>query len=296
MNLLSEVYWCARGVELGALRFASKEMVMSTLAAGSTAEFGGAGCRVEAKPVAADEAVVQTRHGPICFFCPNEATRWRAETLLSKEPETLDWIDRFEPGDVYWDIGANTGPYVMYAAAAGVAGKILAFDPSAWNWWVLVEQIRRNGLSGRVLAYALALSDEAAAGVLHMRHTLAAGAGSSFGEPIGEFGERFEPVFGQAAIGIPIDELIERFGLEFPNRIKIDVDGNEERVIRGALRTLRDARVRSVAVELDSSRADLIERITGMMGDAGLRFIAKRHAAFVDESVNASIYNFEFSR
>lgn len=262
---------------------------MSTLAAGTTRS-------VEPKPAAADEAYVETRHGRICFFCPNESTRWRAQTLLSKEPETLDWIDRFEAGDVYWDIGANTGPYVMYAAAAGVAGKILAFDPSPWNWWVLVEQIRRGGLSDRVLAYPLALSNEAAGGVLHMRHTLAAGAGSSFGEPIGEFGERFVPVFRQAAIGISIDELVERFGLEFPNRIKIDVDGNEERVIAGALRTLRDERVRSVAVELDSARSDLIERISGMMEGAGLRFIAKRHAAFVDESENASIYNFEFSR
>ncbi len=265
---------------------------MSTLVAGTNVDSR----RVEPKPVAADEAVVETRHGRIYFFCPNEATRWRADTLLSKEPETLDWIDRFEPGDVYWDIGANTGPYVMYAAAAGVASRILAFDPSPWNWWVLVEQIRRAGLSDRVLAYPLALSNEAAADTLHMRHTLAAGAGSSFGEPIGEFGERFVPAFMQAAIGLPVDELIERFGLGFPNRIKIDVDGNEERVLAGARRTLRDERVRSVAVELDSSRADLIERITHTMHDAGLRFIAKRHAPFVEESENASIYNFEFSR
>ncbi len=247
-------------------------------------------------PAAPDEVIVETRHGHIRFFCPNEATRWRARTLLTKEPETLEWIDRFEPGDVFWDVGASTGPYMLYAAAAGVASKIVAFDPSPWNWWVLAEQIRRSGLGDRVLAYPLAVADRAVAAPLHMRHTLCGGAGSSFGEPIGEFGERFTPVFQQAAVGVPIDELIERFGLPFPNRLKIDVDGAEERVIGGATRTLCDPRLRSVVIELDSARKDLIERITKAMTDAGLRFVARRHAEFVDSTENASIFNFEFSR
>jgi hypothetical protein len=147
-----------------------------------------------------------------------------------------------------------------------------------------------------VLAYPLAVADRAVAAPLHMRHTLCGGAGSSFGEPIGEFGERFTPVFQQAAVGVPIDELIERFGLPFPNRLKIDVDGAEERVIGGATRTLCDPRLRSVVIELDSARKDLIERITKAMTDAGLRFVARRHAEFVDSTENASIFNFEFSR
>jgi hypothetical protein len=97
-------------------------------------------------------------------------------------------------------------------------------------------------------------------------------------------------------VGVPIDELIERFGLPFPNRLKIDVDGAEERVIGGATRTLCDPRLRSVVIELDSARKDLIERITKAMTDAGLRFVARRHAEFVDSTENASIFNFEFSR
>ncbi len=257
---------------------------------------GSARGRHALTPPASDEVDVITRHGAIRFFCPNDAARWRAETLASKEPETLDWIDRFDVGDIFWDIGANTGPYVMYAAAAGRASEIIAFEPSPWNSWVLAEQIRRAGLSARVRAYSIAVTGHAAAAPLHMRHVIPAGSGSSFGQPVGEFGETFEPVFQQAAVGLSIDELVERFGVPAPNRLKIDVDGAEEQIIAGAAATLANPRLKSVSVELDDSRPELIARITARMHAAGLRFIAKRHAPFVDESVNASIFNFEFTR
>ena len=33
----------------------------------------------------------------------------RAQTYSKKEPDTLDWLDSFEPGSNYFDIGANIG-------------------------------------------------------------------------------------------------------------------------------------------------------------------------------------------
>ena len=32
----------------------------------------------------------------IDFFCPNEMTSSRVNTIFSKEPETIEWIDSFE--------------------------------------------------------------------------------------------------------------------------------------------------------------------------------------------------------
>lgn len=239
---------------------------------------------------------VVTKHGSIHLYCPNETVRWRAQTLLTKEPETIEWLDEFESGDVYWDIGASTGPYVMYAVAAGHAGKIFAFEPSPWNWWVLAEQIRRAGIGHAVQALPVAIGENNAIGTLHMRHPMPGGAGSSFGEPKGEFGETFTPSFEQGAIAITIDDLVGRYGLECPNRIKIDVDGNELGVIRGAKKTLARSEVRSVLIELDDSRQALIDEVTQIMNQSGLRLASKRHAPEVDSSPNSSIYNFVFAR
>ena len=257
-----------------------------------------AGAEPSGAPPTAEHATVciTTRHGDIQFFCPNDATRWRARSLNDKEPETLDWIDRFDPGDVYWDIGASTGPYVMYAAKAGVAGSIIALEPSAWNYWVLSEQLKRAGLGDTVRAFPVALGDTDHLDALQMRHPLPGGAGSSLGEPIGEFGEAFEPEFSQGAVGITIDTLVEQFGLEVPNRIKIDVDGLEKSVLQGGLRTLANPAVKSIAIELDSGRDELIGEVTAMLAGCGLELVARRHAAFVDATPNAAIFNYEFTR
>jgi len=247
-------------------------------------------------PVAGDETIIKTKHGPIRFYCPGGATNWRAQTLLIKEPETIQWIDQFDEGDIYWDIGASTGPYVMYAAAAGKAAQILAFEPSPWNWHILAEQIRRSGLSDRVKAYPIAVNDGASSGTLHMRNPLAGGAGSSFGEPIDESGETFIPTFAQGAIGISIDELIEVFKLPAPNRIKIDVDGIEEQILAGATNTLALDMLKSVSVEIDASRDDLVELVTTWMHNAGL--IRQRFHVLTElqDQPIQRIQNFVFTR
>ena len=238
---------------------------------------------------------VVTRHGPILLECPTELARWRAETLLEKEPETLEWIDRFEEGDVFWDVGANIGVYSLYAAAAGRAGRVLAFEPSPWNAALLAENVRLNGAEDIVATFSLALSAETSPGTLFMRATEAASAGSSFGAPIGEFGERFEPQFRQAALGVRIDDMV-LWGAPMPNRIKIDVDGAEELVLAGARTTLADQRTKSVSIELDASRSDLVHRVTATLGEAGLAFTAKQHSERFAAGSNASIYNFHFDR
>jgi len=38
---------------------------------------------------------VQTKRGELLFSCPGSIPLWRAQTLLTKEPETIEWIDNF---------------------------------------------------------------------------------------------------------------------------------------------------------------------------------------------------------
>lgn len=238
---------------------------------------------------------IATRHGPIVLACPNDIASWRAETLLTKEPETLEWIDAFEDGDVFWDIGANMGVYSLYAAAAGRASRVLAFEPSPWNAALLADQIRLNGMTDRVESHTLAVSNTTGPGTLFMRRTDAAGAGSSFAEPVGEFGERFEASHRQAAMGVRMDDLVA-WGAPQPNRIKIDVDGAEERVLAGAPATLADPRLKSVSIELDVSRTDLMERVRRALEAAGLRFDGQRQSPEFAVGQNASLYNVRFTR
>ena len=40
----------------------------------------------------------------------------RVDRILSKEPETIEWINSFENDSIFFDIGANIGIYTLYSA------------------------------------------------------------------------------------------------------------------------------------------------------------------------------------
>jgi hypothetical protein len=66
-----------------------------------------------------DPAIVDTPHGKIRFLNHCGVSYWRARTIMTKEPGSLEWIDTMVPGSVFWDIGANVGVLTLYAATRG---------------------------------------------------------------------------------------------------------------------------------------------------------------------------------
>ena len=48
-----------------------------------------------------------------------------------------------------------------------------------------------------------------------------------------------------------VDTLVYRHNLAFPNLIKIDVDGNEHKILSGMSKILKDQRLKSIAIETD---------------------------------------------
>ena len=72
-----------------------------------------------------------------------------------------------------------------------------------------------------------------------------------------------------------LDEIVETFRLPPPNLIKIDVDGPELAVLRGATQTLRLEGLRGCLIELDEARAETAEAV-GILEAAGFR-LRSRH-------------------
>ena len=248
-----------------------------------------------AEPLYEEIETIATVRGAIAFYCLGDTARWRARTLLSKEPETIEWIDGFAPGDVFWDIGANIGVYALYAAIDRKV-SVLAFEPSAANYFLLNRNIELNRLDAQVRAFCLAFTDRSSADALNMVSTGLGGALSSFGAPIGPFGERFEPRFKQGMVGFSVDDFVARFNPPFPNHLKIDVDGIEDRVVAGARATLAGARLKSVSIELDAARADYTGAVVRAVESSGLKLHAKRHSDMIETNRYKDIFNYQFHR
>ncbi|GAG85937.1 unnamed protein product, partial [marine sediment metagenome] len=65
--------------------------------------------------------------------------KWRADWFWGKEPETLKWIESFEPHSGFADIGANIGQYSLYAAM--LEHVVVAFEPQPANFQSLLRNI-----------------------------------------------------------------------------------------------------------------------------------------------------------
>lgn len=115
------------------------------------------------------------------FFCPGPIPVWRADSFFTKEPETLNWINGFERGGVFWDIGANVGLYSIYAALQRDM-RVISFETERSNYYVLNRNILVNSLDGRISAYCLAVNNARELGVLNLSNPKIGGSLHCFGE------------------------------------------------------------------------------------------------------------------
>jgi FkbM family methyltransferase len=238
--------------------------------------------------------IEKTEFGAINFFCPGKIPECRAKTLLTKEPQTIEWINGFNKTDVFWDVGANVGVYSLYAALRGLL--VLSFEPSPSNYYLLSRNIEINKMDENISAYCVALNNETKLDIFYMANTELGGALNSFGEARDWQGKVFEASSKQAMVGFSLDDFIQQFNPPFPNHIKIDVDGIEDSIIKGANDTLKDSRLKSLLIELDTGRKEYTGNVTDIIKDAGLVLYKKEHASFIDDSIFSNVYNHIFIR
>jgi FkbM family methyltransferase len=174
----------------------------------------------------------------------------RARRLLTKEPDLINWLDdHLTEMDNFYDIGANVGTYSIYAARK--CKLVVAIEPESSNYAVLNRNIFLNALDRKLQALNLALHDDETLSILHINNFQPGKSGHSFHVEIESPVDSGETKFHQAVIGMPLDTLVERYSLPCPNLVKIDVDGNEARILDGMEKILKNLELRSIAIEIN---------------------------------------------
>ncbi len=198
--------------------------------------------------------------GGIYFDAGSRIPFVRALTLFTKEPETISWIDSYiEVGDVLYDVGANVGVYSLYAAHSTPKTKVVAFEPEASNYSLLNKNIQLNNLDGQIMALNIALNDKNMISYLNLGGLRPGRSGHSFHESKDSNHRLFSPYFRQGVMGLSLDTLLRDYHLPFPNHIKIDVDGNEQKIIAGMKNILGDKRLKTVAIEANVGLSEHIK-------------------------------------
>jgi FkbM family methyltransferase len=159
-------------------------------------------------------------------------------------------------GDVVIDAGANIGLYSRFLVQQFGAGKVVAVEPMEQNQSYLHRNIRLGNCEDQVLVVRAALADfdgedefqtdnmSSASGTL----TVVTGG---------------KPCQGRRQYGLPplrekvrvarLDTLVEGGHVPVPQVIKMDVEGAEERLLRGAVRLLQGEKPK-LAIELHGAK------------------------------------------
>jgi FkbM family methyltransferase len=226
---------------------------------------------------------IATSHGPLLCRGGHGRLVWRARTFHTEEPETIRWLDGIGEADVYWDVGANVGLYAIYVAKFR-RSRVVAFEPEAQNYALMIENLVLNGIdSGKLLAASIAVSDRPSIGALQVRYLTKGGAYNLFRSTGGREASVPESVkavsggasgsYRQLIFGTSIDDLVLNQGLPAPTHIKIDVDGNEPAIIAGCKEVLKLASLRSLLVEINkASSADL--GIINILAEQGFKVVS----------------------
>jgi FkbM family methyltransferase len=132
-------------------------------------------------------------------------------------------------GAVVWDIGANVGLYTLPVARSAADGvRVVAFEPVPRNLEYLRRHLALNRLESAVRVVAAAAGDVAGT----MRFT--AGSGPSQG--------RLDPGGETEVPCIVLDAWRRTEGEPPPSLVKMDVEGGEAAVLRGAAEVFQSAR------------------------------------------------------
>lgn len=155
------------------------------------------------------------------------------EPVLSKAVVHL-----MKDGGVFVDVGANEGYFSILAASANPAARVIAFEPQPDVAAIIVRNAAANGLSN-LQVHSIAVAD--APGKVDI--VLARHSGGTHLASVGK-SSRFE-----RRVSVPADTLDNIIPKENIRLMKMDCEGAELLVVRGARQLIQSGRVDFIVVD-----------------------------------------------
>ena len=169
-------------------------------------------------------------------------------TSCIKEVFFDEYLSKPNPGDVVIDVGANIGVYSIFASK--FAEKVIAIEPETVNYNYLTKNIK---LKSNIYPFKIALGDIEGKCKLYL-HT-------SMAHSIVFTSDKFEEVSVTK-----LDDLKEKLNLERVDVIKINAEGYELQILKGAETVIKTCTPRLLIGihHYDSEREEVIDYLNSL--------------------------------
>lgn len=203
----------------------------------------------------------------IKFFCPTKISSFRAKTFFTKEPETINWMDKHGSNKkCLYDLGANVGIYSIYYAKK-FESDVYAFEPSFKNLDLFSRNVKLNDLEKYINLIPNPISSKLIFSDFFLLNPSAGEALATFNDDdVKQFilkkKKNYEKskIINYRTLGISVDYLIAKNIIKPPSLIKIDVDGNELDIVDGLKETISKVDNLSILIETRVSTHQLVEK------------------------------------
>jgi FkbM family methyltransferase len=190
------------------------------------------------------------------YVDPREFTQKLMMGAFSKgmvyEPEVVQAFTKIlKPGDGFIDVGAHIGYFSLWAATlVGESGWVVTCEPERSNYDRVLQNIQLNGF-GNVRVLNVAVADE------NKEAQLFVNSDNDGGHALWDIGEH---PFNQKSRSQPrpvpihvatIDAIATQHNLSHLKLIKIDTEGAEHSILKGAQETLKHLNVPYVIAEMN---------------------------------------------
>jgi FkbM family methyltransferase len=170
-------------------------------------------------------------------------------TQYVNRDDFLVFREFLKDGSVYFDVGANVGITTVLASLAAKRVRIVAFEPTAECAEVWRKNIKTNGIENATL-FECALGETSGSMDFITEKSASVANRLNLGSTLERYAIKdYDPASVTQIPVTTIDEVCARLGIQQVSLLKIDVEGAEPAVLRGAGKMLQNRAIQAVFLE-----------------------------------------------
>ena len=184
---------------------------------------------------------------------PELRTLGRLNSIFTKSPITMNWLNKLDKETILYDFGSNIGLYSIYHCILN-DGYSYSFEAHHLNLFNQIQNINKNNLQNKIKIMPNFFSSNTKIDNVKLKKNTNFGSSDLRSEELQNQNE-----YNYKSLFLKLDDLLDQHLIQIPDYIKIDVDGHEMEVLKGMEKVFENQKLKSVIIEVEKNNRKEID-------------------------------------